>query len=328
MALILVLSFCNSSTVINKDELPSDKQSNAISEASGTDSSDNKSDILIQKPFNGTFPYDLNKPDEKYTLPQSLQEISGIVYYQNNKILCIQDEQAKIYTYDLGEKDIVTEYDFGKNDDFEDIALVDQTVYVIRSDGRIYEIKDFDTNERDVEDYKTPLSKKNDTEGLSYDANSNALLIACKDSPAIDKESPYEGHKAIYKFDLREMELIEEPYILVDLAKIVISKQSGFKKFSLRIARALRLIESENVFHPSGIALHPHHDEIYVISSIGKILIVFDRKGKILDSQDLDPAVFRQPEGICFSPSGDLYIASEGQGGKGYILRFSQQQDR
>ena len=47
-----------------------------------------------------------------------------------------------------------------------------------------------------------------------------------------------------------------------------------------------------------------------------------NRKGKILDLQDLDTEIFSQPEGICFSPSGDLFISNEGKGRKGYILKF------
>ena len=59
-----------------------------------------------------------------------------------------------------------------------------------------------------------------------------------------------------------------------------------------------------------------------MISSVGKLLIVLNRKGKVLDVKELDPKMFRQPEGICFSPTGDMFISNEGQGGKGYILKF------
>ena len=52
------------------------------------------------------------------------------------------------------------------------------------------------------------------------------------------------------------------------------------------------------------------------------MLMVLDRNGKVLDLQDLDNKLFLQPEGICFSPQGDLFISNEGRGGKGYILKF------
>jgi hypothetical protein len=82
------------------------------------------------------------------------------------------------------------------------------------------------------------------------------------------------------------------------------------------------LVESETSFQPSGIAIHPRSEEIYIISSVGKLLIILNREGKVLDVKEFDPAIFRQPEGICFSPEGDMYISNEGQGGKGYVLKF------
>jgi len=37
---------------------------------------------------------------------------------------------------------------------------------------------------------------------------------------------------------------------------------------------------------------------------------------------DLSPSLYKQPEGICFTPDGNLFISSEGDGGDGYILKF------
>ena len=51
------------------------------------------------------------------------------------------------------------------------------------------------------------------------------------------------------------------------------------------------------------------------------------RQGNILEIQEFDDKLFRQPEGICFSPSGDLFISNEGKGGKGYILGFKLLKD-
>ena len=88
------------------------------------------------------------------------------------------------------------------------------------------------------------------------------------------------------------------------------------------MAKRLRIIESETSFQPSGIAIHPLTGEIFIISSVGKLLIILDRYGKVLDVKELDPVIFRQPEGICFSPEGEMYISNEGQGGEGYVLKF------
>jgi len=269
------------------------------------------------------FAYELEKPDDRYKLPAYLEEISGLSFYGKGKIACIQDEKATIYVLNLEQERIVKKYDFGKDADYEDIAVMNKTAFVLRNDGDIYRIKDFRKKDRKIKKYETALREKNDTEGLAFDPLSYSLLIACKGSPSIEKDKLYEGYKAIYTFDLEEEKLIEKPLFLIDLDRIDSYKdQNTFSKLSLRVAKRLHLIESESNFQPSGLAVHPIYGEIYIISSVGKMLMVLDRHGKIKDVRELDPFLFRQPEGICFSPSGDMYISNEGKGGKGYILKF------
>jgi len=293
--LITSFSFCNTPNTVKNIE------GQHAAKSSDTDSSvvpvsNNRMNTLI-RPENsyGSFPYDLDNPDIKYPLPEYLKEISGLAYYKEEMILCVQDEKADIYVLNSNKNEIAFKYNFGKKGDYEDIAVIGQTAYVLRSDGHIFEVENFSTDDRKVTDHNTPLSAKNDTEGLTYDKTSNSLLIACKGSPSIEKENPYKGHKAIYQFDLMEMKLHKKP----------------------------QLIRTETSYEPSGLAIHPVFDEIYLISGTGKVLIIMDRQGKVLAVHHFNSKIFRQPEGICFSPSGDLFISNEGRGGKANILRFN-----
>lgn len=245
--------------------------------------------------------YDLENPDAKYKLPDYLEEISGLSYYGKGKIACVQDEKAFIYVWDLEEEKIISKYKFGDDADYEDIAVVDKAAYILRSNGHIYRVKNFKKKDRKVKKFNTPLKEKNDTEGLSYDPLTNSLLIACKGSPSIDEAYQYESSRAIYKFDLEEEELETRPLFLID---------------------------DETSFEPSGIAIHPLHGDIYIISSVGKLLIILNRKGKVLDVKELDEDRFKQPEGICFSPTGSMFISNEGRGKKGYILEFGFQEEK
>jgi uncharacterized protein YjiK len=293
IAIIVFVSFCNSNSGVT---IPEDKN---------------------------LFPYDLGDPDARYKLPSYLEEISGLSYYGKGKIACVQDEKAHIYIFNLEKEKIIKKYDFGDDGDYEDISVVDNTAYVLRNNGDIFRIKNFKKKDYKVKKFKTPLKEKNDTEGMAFDPLSNTLLIACKESPSIEKENPYNGYKAVYKFDLEEEKLGRTPHFLVDLERLdSYMDHSVFSRLSIKVAKRLRLIESETSFKPSGIAIHPLYGEIYIISSVGKLLIVLNRRGKVLDVKELDPKIFRQPEGICFSSSGDMFISSEGQGGKGYILKF------
>jgi uncharacterized protein YjiK len=78
-------------------------------------------------------------------------------------------------------------------------------------------------------------------------------------------------------------------------------------------------------FRPSGIAWHPIQDKYYVLAHVGKILLVVNKQGEIEASYPISPRLLGQPEGICFAPNGDMFISSEGEGDKGYILKFEME---
>jgi hypothetical protein len=76
-------------------------------------------------------------------------------------------------------------------------------------------------------------------------------------------------------------------------------------------------------FEPSAIAFNPADQLYYLMASVGKLIVVFDNKGIIRATYSIPAALLAQPEGLCFSTKGDMYISSEGDGDKGYILRYS-----
>lgn len=253
---------------------------------------------------NALFPYDLQAPNRKIILPSKLEEISGIAYIDEYTLACIQDEKGSLFIYSLTEEKIIREDKFGKGGDYEDIAIVKNDVFVVRSDGQLWKMP-LKVAEKGVKLYHTPLSAKNDVEGLGYDAANNRLLLACKGSSGIKKNIP--GIKAVYAFDLDENRLIEEPV------------------FSIKTEEIKQKLPGNDYkdFRPSGIAVHPITGEIYVLASVGKVLVVLDKNGIIQEVHTLTTADFKQPEGICFSPDGNLFISNEGKGGRATILQFN-----
>ena len=76
-------------------------------------------------------------------------------------------------------------------------------------------------------------------------------------------------------------------------------------------------------FAPSGIAIHPINQHIYILASQGKALAVFTPKGQLTHLVKLDTSLFQQPEGITFLPNGKLLIANEAKNQKATILQFN-----
>jgi len=272
------------------------------------------------------FPYELTRPSQKFKLPRYLDEISGISCKNHNQLVCIHDEKGEVYLFDIDRKKVTNRYQFGEGRDYEDIALVNNTAFVLQSNGNIWQIDDFQGENPAVKTFKTFLSARNDAEGLAFDGESNSLLMACKGAPHPKKKNPdLKEKKAIYRFDLNTYKLSPEPSYIIDLEDTGDLKENSSKvKFLRQLGRIFGLgEESDCTFQPSGVAIHPVTKDIYLISSAGKMLMVLDRKGEIKAFRTLDGKMFKQPEGICFNSEGDLFISNEGKGGRANILQFT-----
>lgn len=269
-----------------------------------------------------SFPYSIYSADKEYVLESDLREISGLTYNNEKSLLCVNDEKGIVYKYHLEKEKITKKYKFEKSGDYEGLEFVGDDVYVLRSDGIVYKVKHI--KDKDVHSKKsnTFLDAGNDTEGLAYDWETNSLLIACKGSPGDNKV--LHGKRAIYSFDLEKNKLGDEPVYLIDQEKIrKVLEFNGYANFSVKILQNINPSEGDITFQPSGIAKHPITNNLYVIGSVGKLLIVLNPEGEIISLVKLKRKLFRQPEGICFAPDGTMFISNEGKGSHANIYKFN-----
>ncbi len=272
------------------------------------------------------FPYNLDNPVKKIYLPSILEEVSGQALINDEIIIFIQDEEGDLFFYDLKEERLLKRVDFGKDADYEDVAIVGDEVYVLRSNGLLFRLRNYeDENEIKTKEIETRLSKKNNCEGLAYDPVENRLLIALKGDPEVDDDQGFDGYKAIYEYDFEKEKVKKKPAYLIELKKIKdLENATLYEKWSHRIAETFE--ESGDIrFQPSAIAIHPITDQIYILASVGKALAVMERSGELVSIQQLDKWRFVQPEGIAFGADGTLYISSEGDGGNGTLMIFEME---
>lgn len=255
-----------------------------------------------------TFGYDLSTPYQQFYLPFELREISGLAWKEEDQILTIQDEEGIIFVYQPSKQEIGKKVKFGKNLDYEGIAFAGEKVYVLERDGDIFEIDSLVGESIESKKYETPLSYQQNAEGLAYDPIDNCLLVALKDAREESNEAGEGLKRLIYSFDLNDNRMSEKPLYFID---------------QLELGRLIYQKEKSYEFKPSGIAVNPENGYIYVISSVGRLLLVINRTGALLYAESLNPSQLPQPEGITFDADGRLYLSSEGRGGQGRLLVFN-----
>ncbi len=270
-----------------------------------------------------TFPYQLEQAEAVWHLPAELREISGLAYVNDSTLAAIQDEDAKIYLLSSSSGNLLNVYTFGEKGDYEGVTMVGSTAWAVKSNGDLFRVEQFWQARPVVTKYTTLLSAANNVEGLVYDREANSLLIACKGKPGLKNGEKYEGFKAIYSFGLDKLKLDTTPKYLIDLSVIEAFRSNGtIREFYIKATKKTGLISDALFFEPSGIAIHPLTNHLYIISHTAKLLLVLNRQAEIIHIQRLNPGLFNQPEGICFSPDGTLFISNEGGKGQGSILKF------
>ena len=239
---------------------------------------------------------------QKWDLPEVLKEISGIAWIGDNRMACVQDEDGIVFIYNLNTSEVERQIKFGRDGDYEGIAVVDENAYVLRSDGIIIEIPDFLEYGISAKSYKTNLDQLPgiNIEGLCADPANNRLLLAVKEQ----KNSI--NQKRIYAVDLDQKMSSKNPIFEIDFSDPI------FKN-----------IKEEEKFMPGELCLHPTTGEYFILDGSRPKLLITDSNGTSKDLIMLNPKDFGNPEGLTFNDRGDLFISNEAENGPANILKVS-----
>lgn len=236
----------------------------------------------------------------KWQLPEVLDEVSGIDWIGANKLACIQDEDGFIFIFNLETSSLEQKINFAGPGDYEDIRIVDNTAYILRSDGEIFEVRDYLSNNPKTKSYSNFLTEDQNLESLAWDKSNERLLLAIK-----DKEPKDDTYKGIYQFSLNRKELQKKP---------------GYRLYMEDSLLKDRKTKLHKKLEPSALAIHPGNNNFYILDGRAPQLVIADSDMKLKKRYALREDDFAQAEGLTFSKNGRIFISNEGKGGKANIL--------
>lgn len=252
--------------------------------------------------------YNLQEPRVQ-KLPAELREISGITFHpaQPGTMYAVEDEHGKIYTLTAG-AGITTTVTFNKKGDYEDLAICNNHVVVLQSDGALFSFPVTELVKEKAEHVQsfTDLLPAGEYEALYADEETGRLYVLCKSCPGDLSSKQCSG------------------FILQLHRDGSITADTGFRID----VKAIEALPGKRVqFKPSGLARHPFSKDWYIISSVNKLLVIAGTDWKIRQVYPLDASLFNQPEGIAFDKKGNLFISSEaGDTKKASLLHFTIRQ--
>jgi len=245
----------------------------------------------------------VNPNFQQWKLPQRLREISGLALTADNRLLAVTDEEAIVYEIDYEKGAVTKTFALGSpvaRDDFEGIAVVDETVWLMTSDGRLFASPEGNDGEHvTFVQYDTGAGDYCELEGLAADQQSQALLLACKQTvSARDELKVFQVPLA----DGRPADLTA-----TDIPEASIAARIGRKHV-----------------RPSGIAIDPGSGNWVLVAANHAALITVASDGALIDAIILPgKRRHRQAEGIAITADGRLVIADEGGDGRARLAVYA-----
>ena len=131
--------------------------------------------------------------------------------------------------------------------------------------------------------------KLNEFESL-FKTDSGTIVLVCKSCEADDKKKV-----SLYTYNYKD------------------SSKSYTKFMSFETTPIAEKLGDENLkIKPSAAAVNPITKDLYILNSTGlQFLMILSSAGEFKEVYNVDPVIYKQPEGMTLTPAGDLIISNE-----------------
>lgn len=230
----------------------------------------------------------------QFLLPKPLREISGLAFDPQNRLFAHDDERGSVYRIDHVAGRIVDHFELeGRvRDDFEGIAATGQRIYLVTSNGTIYESGLGGDGE------ETPYTRHAaklpcEVEGLVYEDSTDRLIVACKRL----FDAPSSIALQLYVWSVERKGYLSEATISVHQKSLA---DQGLPPGGIEA---------------TGIELTPSGNYL-ILAGKAHLLLEISPFGILLSVARLPERRHPQAEGIALGQGGEILIADEaGSGG-------------
>ena len=248
-----------------------------------------------------------NAPIARWVLPDELAELSGLTLTADDRLFTHGDEFGQVFELDYRRGTIVKSFSLGPPlvmDDFEAIAAVGDSMYMLTAQGIIYRFAEgADGAGVPYTTVDTKLGTLCEFEGMTFDSTANSLVLSCKNV----EDSGANETMLLFLWPLdRDSTAVGPPQeIRMSVATIVSGK--GWPKIE-----------------PSDIAVNPANGNYRIVASGQKGLFEVTKTGEVVFSRAL-PSGHAQPEGLAMSRDNLMLISDEATTGPAVLTVYRRQ---
>jgi uncharacterized protein YjiK len=231
----------------------------------------------------------------RWRLPGRLKEISGLALTPDGRLLAHNDENGTVFEIDYRTGEVTKSFDLADSrgvvaGDFEGIAMAEDRVYLVTSDGRLYESPEGRNGDRvPCIVYDTQLGSDFEIEGLAYEPATRDLLLAAK----APRGKTAKDDLSIFRWSTGTKRVADGGPIPIPIEEI-----------------AARIKGKE--FNATGVERHPLSGNYFLVAGPQHAIVEITPEGALVGVEELPGDRHPQVEGITFAADYRLIVSDEG----------------
>ncbi|MGH7583292.1 MAG: hypothetical protein ACREL5_08725, partial [Gemmatimonadales bacterium] len=247
-------------------------------------------------------------PIARLEMPPVLDEISGLALIDRDHLLTHNDDEGRVFDIAFRTGELVHRFQLGSPPvagDFEAITTVGDTVFLLTSDGVLYQFRQgADGESVPYVEHDTGLGDECEFEGMVYERRSESLLLACK---------------TMYDKALRDSVVVFRMPLAPPLQHGT-TNDAGIDHLAVASAAIVGSHNWKGV-HPSGIAIDPFTGDYVLVAAREQAIFELTPDGRVVFSRSL-PEGHPQAEGVAITNDSILIISDEAKGIPAYITLY------
>jgi hypothetical protein len=246
--------------------------------------------------------FDLVNPSSISSFPMGVASFSDVTMLDSTHLVGIEPINGSVFLIDLNSNSISRQLSLGAEFQFVDISRMDSTLILLDSESKVH----FLLPPYDSTSYVSRNETKENfiTSGICFHQSTKRLFLLS------EVQETGEGQTScfLYSFNLNKRQLKEEPLFEINSSAIeTFALNNNLPLPKNKVSFCGDSLEGLT-FNPSAIAIHPKTNEIYVLSSDDRSLVVYNQFGEVVNFTTLNAKLFSKPTGMTFQDNGDLLI--------------------
>ena len=246
----------------------------------------------------------LAQSDQISLLPMGIESFSDIAFLDSTILICLQEDKSSLVLFDLSSNQVSTPITINLPNKIIDFSRIDSTIILLDDQVQVhfllppYDSSSLVTENDILGNWKSAATCIHESTKRMFILTQNNLEI---DNPISNSIYTYTiskrklNEKALFDISISDLEMFA-------IENNIATPQNKFTDLSDSL--------SQLIFNPTAMAIHPKTNEIYILSSENRSIVVFNQFGEVQDLFFLDEKLVSNPKAMTFHPSGDLLISN------------------